>query len=164
MSRKADIQYIQHVYTHGNAARKLAVNRPPKKAPLPLFEPEMMEPEQKIRVAVDPLALGATVVAIVLVVMMVVSLLQFGAVHREQVALQEYVYTLRNENAQLERTYRAGYDLEEIAIQAQALGMIPAVEAQTMLISGKMPAQPAEPTFWENVRAFFGELFANVNT
>ena len=164
MSRKADIQYIQHVYTHGNTARKLAVNQGPKKAPLPLFEPELMEPDQKIRVAVDPLALGATVIAVVLVVLMVVSLLQFGAIHREQVALQEYVYTLRNENAQLEQTFRAGYDLEEIAVQAQALGMIPAVEAQTMLISGRVPAQAAEPTFWEQVQAVFSELFANVKT
>lgn len=164
MSRKADIQYIQHVYTHGSTARKLAVNHGPKKAPLPLFEPEMMEPDQKIPVAVDPLALGATVIAIVLVVLMVVNLLHFGTLHQEQVALQEYVYMLRNENAQLEQTYRAGYDLEEIAIQAQALGMIPAVEAQTMLISGKVPAMAAEPTFWENVQAVFSELFANVRT
>lgn len=164
MARKADIQYIQHSYTVGTAAKKLAVTEAPKKAPLPIFEPQMLEPDQKICVNVDALSLGAIAVAVVLAVLMVVSLLQFGAVHREQVALQEYVYTLSNEHAQLEQTYRNGFDLAEIKAQALALGMIPADQAQIMNISGRLPVEEPAPTFWENVQQFFGELFANVNT
>ena len=163
MARKADIQYIQHAYTDGTAAKKIVFNNNPKKAPLPLFEPEMMESEQKIRVAVDPLCVAAIVVAAVLLVVMVVNLLYFGALHRDQVALQEYVYMLSNEHAQLEQTYRAGYDLAEIEAQALALGMVPAEQLQTMSISGSVPAETAEPTFWENIQMVFAELFANAN-
>ena len=161
MANKADIQYIRHSYTDGTAARKIYFNTAPKKAPLPLFEPEMMEPDRKIRVAVDPLCSAAIVIAAVLLVVMVVNLLHFGAVHQEQVALQEYVYMLSNENAQLQQTYQAGYDLAEIEAQALALGMVPAEQLQTVTINGRIPAQAAEPTFWEGVQQFFGELFAN---
>ena len=161
MARKADIQYIQHFYTDGTAARKIAFHNAPKKAPLPLFEPEMMESDEKIRVPVDPLAVVAIVAAAVLLVVMVANLLHFGALHRDQVALQEYVYMLSNENAQLQQTYQAGYDLAEIEAQALALGMVPAEQLQTVTINGRIPAQAAEPTFWEGVQQFFGELFAN---
>ena len=143
MANKADIQYIRHSYTEGTAARKIYFNNAPKKAPLPLFEPEMMEPDRKIRIAVDPLCAAAIVIAAVLLVVMVVNLLHFGAVHQEQVALQEYVYMLSNENAQLEQTYRAGYDLAEIEAQALALGMVPAGQLQTVTINGRVPAQAA---------------------
>ena len=161
MARKADIQYVRHVYTDGTAAKKLAVNKEPKKAPLPLFEPQMLlEPDRKVSVAFNPLPLCATVVAVVLVVMMVVSLFQFCGAYQENVALQEYVYSLSNENAQLQQTYRAGYDLREIETQAMALGMVPASQVQTLTISGQVPVEPPAPTFWENVQMVFGELFA----
>ncbi|MBQ8238158.1 MAG: hypothetical protein IJZ39_08445 [Oscillospiraceae bacterium] len=160
MARKADIQYIRHSYIDGTAAKKLA-ERSPKKAPLPLFEPRMLEPDQKVEVRVDPLSVAATITAVVLVVLMVVSLLQFGAAYQQNVELQEYVYVLRNENLRLEQEYRASYDLAEIEAQALALGMVPAEQAQTMYISGAVPAEPAQPTFWENVELIFSELFAN---
>lgn len=163
MARNADIQYIRHAYTDGTAARKVVFAPGPKKAPLPLFEPELMEPDQKVRIAVDPLSVAAIMVAVVLVVMMVVSLLQFGAAHREQVSLQEYVYDLRNENVRLEQTYRDGFDLEKIEAQALALGMVPVEQLQTMTIDGQVPVAEAEPTFWEGIVQVFSELFANVN-
>lgn len=160
MARKADIQYIQHYYTSGTAARKLAVKPEQEKAPLPFFEPQMLEPDQKISVAVDPLSLSAIVVAAVLVVLMVVSLFQYGQAYQRQVALQEYVYTLSNENAELQKTYESGYDLAEIEAQAIALGMIPVEEAQVIQVSGTVPAVPAEPTRWESIQLFLSELFA----
>lgn len=163
MARKADIQYIHTSYTDGTAARKLVFqNHTPEMPPLPLFEPEKnAQSEQKVTVAVDPLSVTAIVVAAVLVVLMVVSLLQMGALHREQVALQEYVYAMRNENLELEKTYREGFDLEEIENQALALGMVPAEQLQVMNISGRVPVREAEPTFWEGVQQVFAELFAN---
>ena len=161
MARKADILYVHHYYTAGTAAKKVAVKVENKKKPLPLFEPLMMaEPDQKVVVKIDPLSMAATLVAVVLVVMMVVSLFQYSAAHQRNVELQKYVYTLSDENVRLEQKYQAGFDLKEIETQALALGMIPIAEAQTITVSGSVPAHEAEPTRWERVQLFMSDLFA----
>ena len=161
MARKADIQYVHHYYTAGSAARKVAVKAEHKKKPLPLFEPLMMaEPDQKVIVKIDPLSAAATLVAVALVVMMVVSLFQYSAAYQRNVELQEYVYALSDENVRLEQKYQAGFDLKEIETQALALGMIPIEEAQTITVSGSVPAHEAEPTRWERVQLFMSDLFA----
>ena len=161
MARKADIQYVHCYYTAGSAAKKVAVKAAPKKKPLPLFEPLMMaEPDQKVVVKIDPLSAVATLVAVALVVMMVVSLFQYSAAHQRNVELQEYVYTLSDEHVRLEHKYQAGFDLNEIETQALALGMIPIEEAQTITVSGSVPAHEAEPTRWERVQLFMSDLFA----
>ena len=160
MARKADILYVHHYYTAGTAAKKVAVKVENKKKPLPLFEPLMMtEPDQKINIAVDPLCLCATVVAVVLVCMMVASLFQYSAAHERNVALQEYQYMLSDENIRLEQKYEEGFDLEEIEVQALALGMIPVEEAQTLKVSGVVPAHETEPTRWERLGLFLSGLF-----
>ena len=161
MARKADILYVHHYYTAGSAARKVAVKAEHKKKPLPLFEPLMMaEPDQKVVVKIDPLSMAATLVAVVLVVMMVVSLFQYSAAYQRNVALQEYVYTLEGDQARLDQTYRSGFDLAQVEAQALALGMIPADQAQTITISGEIPAPQQAQTLWQRVGMFLGELFA----
>ena len=162
MARNADIQYIQHIYTSGTAARKMTHKKAVRKAPLPHFEPKTLEPDQKITISVDPLSVCAIAFAIILVVVMVVSLMQFSAAYQENVALQEYVFELRNTKAQLESVYRSSFDLAKVEAQASALGMIPAEEAQILQISGTIPAEAADPTAWETIRLFFRELFADV--
>ena len=161
MARKADIQYVHHYYTAGSAAKKVAVKVENKKKPLPLFEPLMMaEPDQKVVVKIDPLSVAATLVAVVLVVMMVVSLFQYSAAYQRNVELQEYVYALSDENVRLEQEYKSGFDLAEIEVQALALGMIPIEEAQTIQVDASVPARRAEPTRWERVQLFMSDLFA----
>ena len=162
MARKADIQYVHHYYTAGTAAKKVAVEAEPKqKKPLPLFEPLMMaEPDQKVVVKIDPLSVAATLVAVVLVVMMVVSLFQYSAAYQRNVELQEYVYALSDENVRLEQEYKSGFDLAEIEAQALALGMIPIEEAQTIQVDTSVPARAAEPTRWERLQLFMSELLA----
>ena len=161
MARKADILYVHHYYTAGTAAKKVAVKVENKKKPLPLFEPLMMaEPDQKVAVHIDPLSVAATLVAVVLVVMMVVSLFQYSAAYQRNVELQKYVYTLSDENVRLQGKYQSGFDLAEIEEQALALGMIPIAEAQTIHIAASVPARTAEPTRWERLQLFLSELLA----
>lgn len=161
MARKADIQYVHHYYTAGSAAKKVAVKVENKKKPLPLFEPLMMaEPDQKVVVKIDPLSVAATLVAVALVVMMVVSLFQYSAAYQRNVELQKYVYALSDENVRLQGKYQSGFDLAEIEEQALALGMIPIGEAQTIEIAASIPARAAEPTRWERLQLFMSELFA----
>ena len=161
MAGKADIQYIHPYYTSGTAAKKVAVKAPKNKKPLPTFEPRFMEePEEKIIVKLDPVSLCAIAVCTVLVVMMVVSLFQYSSAYHRNVALQEYVYTLEGENVRLERDYRSSFELEDIRKQALALGMIPLEEARTIQVAGRVPVAEAEPTRWEQIEMFLGELFA----
>ena len=160
MAGKADIQYIHPYYTSGSAAKKLAPKAPKKKKPLPTFEPRFLEPEQKIVVKLDPVSLCAIAVCAVLLVMMVVSLFQYREAYRRNVELQEYVYTLEDDNLLLERDFRAGLDLEDVRLQASALGMIPAEEAAVIRVAGRVPAAATEPTRWERLQLFLGELFA----
>ena len=161
MARKADIQYVHHYYTAGSAARKVAVKAEHKKKPLPLFEPLMMaEPDQKVIVKIDPLSAAATLVAVALVVMMVVSLFQYSAAHQRNVELQEYVYTLSDEHVRLEHKYQAGFDLKEIETQALALGMIPKDDALLLKIPGTIPEEIPAPTLWENIVWFLKGLLA----
>ena len=161
MARKADIQYVHHYYTAGTAAKKVAVKVENKKKPLPLFEPLMMaQPDQKVAVHIDPLSMAATLVAVALVVMMVVSLFQYSAAYQRNVELQKYVYTLSDENVRLEQEYKSGFDLTEIEAQALALGMIPISEAQTIQVDTSVPARAAEHTRWERLQLFMSELLA----
>ena len=161
MAGKADIQYVHPYYTSGTAAKKVAVKAPRKKKPLPIFEPLMTaQPEEKIIVKLDPLSLCAIAVCAVLVAMMVVSLFQYSAAYQRNVALQEYVYTLEGDQARLDQTYRSGFDLAQVEAQALALGMIPADQAQTITISGEIPAPQQAQTLWQRVGMFLGELFA----
>ena len=162
MSRNAEIQYVRHDYVSGTAARKLAAKKQAPKKPLPLFEPTMLEPNQKVLVKVSVLPAVTILAAAVLLVLMVVNLFHLSQAHQENVAIQEYVYDLRNQQAQLEQLYYEGFDLEEVRVQALALGMIPVVEADILQISGEIPVIPAEPTGGERVQAFFRELFANI--
>ena len=160
MARKADVQYVHHYYTDGTAVKKTVVKTERKKKPLPLFEPLMQEPDSQIVVKLDPVSLSAIAVCAVLVVMMVVSLVQYSAAYQRNVDLQEYVYMLEGDHARLEQEYRSGFDLTEVEAQALALGMIPADQAQTLSISGHVPAPQQDQTFWQRVGMFLGELFA----
>ena len=62
------------------------------------------------------------------------------------------------QNAMLEHGYRSGFDLDDIAQKAAALGMIPIEEAKTIQVTVTMPLEQKEPTWWEEVVWFFDGL------
>ena len=144
-------------YVDGSAVRKIEPEMPQKQAsrlpkprkrrqPVVYYNPQAM------------VSLAVTALMLILLVAGFVSLLQ---THAEVTRMEQQVTQLRRENAQLQREYESGYDLEEIRQQAEALGLVPQSEVQTMTIQ-VAPPQPevAEPTFWEQIGAFFAWLFA----
>ena len=162
MARNADIQYIRHEYTGRTAPQKKTAKKSSDRNFSRLFRPHSLEQDEKITFKVESLPVMTILVALALLVLMVMSLFQLSEIHQENVTLQEYIYDLRNEQARLEKIYYEGFNLEEIRVQALALGMIPAAEANILQISGAVPETPADPTFWEQVQARFRELFANI--
>ena len=121
MERKPDIQYVGQFYIHGSEARELARKEQEKQARtrLPL---ERLQNIQKVYL--DPVALMGIVVSVVMLVVMIVGAVQISRAWATYEQMSVQLAALQRENDVLEHGYRSGYDLEEIRIQAEAMGMI----------------------------------------
>lgn len=157
MIQKPKIQYIGQFYVYGSEARALELQEEKKKAKtkLPLAKLETIE-----KIYVDPVALAAIGVAIVMLVVMI-----FGAVQlqKDWVAYQQmadYVTDLKTENAQLSLIYRGGYDLEDIEMKALAMGLVPKSELKTMTVTITAPEKEPVLTWDQKVVRFWNELWA----
>ncbi len=159
MTRGSEGRYI-HYYTDGSAARQpepkpARVHR--KKVPKP-----RMQHQRVVLVRLDPLALGGLAIVTVLAVMMLVSAVRLSAAVGEKRQLENDVSRLRTENAELDQTYRDGFDLDEIYEKAIAGGMIPIsqAEAHPLFVGPPDEEMPAPESFWEKMCGFFEDLFA----
>ena len=157
MVRKPDTQYVHNFYVHGSEARVLELK--PRRKIIKTILPKVA-PDKTIRIGVDPIALGGTLVAVALLVMMVVGCFQFVDAYRNHQDAMNQVITLQNDNVIKRQVYENGYDLEDIHQKALALGMIPVEEAEVMYYSVQVPVREAEPTMWENITWFVNGLFA----
>ena len=155
MERKPDIQYIGQFYIHGSEARELARQEQAKRAKtqLPLFRQQRVK-----KIMVDPVAVTGIAVAVLMMVVMIVGAISIHNAWTQYGQMEAYVKTLTRENTALEQEYRAGYDPEDIRVKAEALGMIPASEAETIQIRVRVPKPEAEPTWWEDMVWFLDGL------
>ena len=160
MAEKTKIQYVSF-YSAGSAARKIDLTRPVYEQPN--YPEPTAQPQRKRRIVVrvDPLAVCSIVVSVVMLVLMVAGVFQLHSAWQQEQALAAYVEQLYAQNQELEETYRSGYDLEEIERKALALGLVPVDQVQHIRVQVEMPAQQQEASsFWDEVTAFFGGLFA----
>ena len=155
MANKPQIQYIHQFYVPGSEVQKTAPAYAPRRSRTTLPK---KAPSDKIRILVDPVALGGVVVAVAMLVLMVVGMVQYSRVCEQHAVMEKYVTQLRDENARLEHTYHSGYDIEEIKQQANALGMVPASEAMTIEVEVNVPQPEPEPTLWDEIVWFFKGL------
>ena len=154
MERKPDIQYVGQFYVHGSEARELAKQQSKSaKTKLPLSRISSIQ-----KVYVDPVALLGIVVAVVMLVVMVISAVRLPAAWKAHKQMEDYVKALEAEHTTLEHAYRSSYDLDDIAVKAAALGMIPVAEAETIQVSVTMPLVEEEPTWWDDLVWFFDGL------
>ena len=157
MTQKPEIQYVGQFYVYGSEARQAAPKELPRKIRFPLPE-KRLQAERMIYV--DPVALCAMVVAVVMLVAMAIGALQIRATWYEYNRMERYLISLQKENVTLERTYKDSYDLEEIRASALAMGMVPAEEAPVVPVLVTMPEPPQEETIWQQVCWFVKGLFA----
>ena len=155
MARQPEIQYINAAVC-GSSAYQLDV-KPLRKKKAQL--PKMKRQKRKV-IAIDPVALMSIGVACVLFVLMVVGFCRLQDARAETAALSNYVSTLQEQNSQLQDTYEAGYDLEEIEKIALAMGKVPASQVPQISVQVEVPEKVEEPTAWENFYAFLTGLFA----
>jgi hypothetical protein len=158
MARQPDIQYVRF-YTDGSAARKLELQPQKKKTRTPLPQRPRVRREKKTVVAIDPISMFATLVAGIMLIAMVVGMLQLGDINADNQKMEAYISDLHAENVALRAEYEAGYDLADVEEKALAMGLVPIDQVEKVVIEMPEPVSEPEPTFWENVGAFFAELF-----
>lgn len=157
MERKPDIQYIHQFYVYGSEARAIELERPNKKK---RFSMPQAVPDKKIRIALDPVAICGIVVAVAMLILMAVGVSQYLDVCHDYEVMSNYVIDLRNDSVTLEQSFRSGYELDDIYEKAIALGMIPAEEAEVVIIEDYVPVEKNEPTILDNIIWFCKGLFA----
>ena len=157
MSQKPKIQYVGQFYIHGSEARQLELQEKKKqaKSKLPL------ERLRKIEVVyLDPVAIFGIVTALVMLTVMILGVLQIRDDWKEYRVMSNYVSRLNSENAELQADYRSQYDLEDIRIKAQALGMVPKSDLKVRTVYVTIPQPEPEMTWLEELQWFLSGLFA----
>jgi hypothetical protein len=139
MARKPDVQYVRFV-TDGSAARALEAPAHKPKTKLPKVRKAGM-----LVLKVDPLAFTGVVLSLVMAVLMIVNCVQLKENQESADAMYGYVEQLRQENCNLTKTYRNGYDLDDVREKALALGMIPKSEAKRITVDAP-PVQSEQET------------------
>ena len=155
---KHNIEYIQKFYSYGSEAKVIEfkpVHQEPEKPALPKREKDPVT-----TICIDPIAFCGMMVAVVMLLVLVAGIIQYGVICQDHAVLSNYVNELREDNVLLQHQYNAGYDLEDIEVTARALGMIPVSEAQTISIHVEVPVREEAPSVIDNVIWFLSGLFA----
>ena len=157
MNQKPKIQYIGQFYVHGSEARALELQEQKKQAKtrLPLAKLETIE-----KVYVDPVAMVAIAVAVLMLAVMIFGAIQLQEDWAVYQQMSDYVTTLHTQNAQLTSNYRASYDLADIEIKALAMGMVPKSELKVLPITVTVPEAEPVMTWDQKVVRFWNELWA----
>ena len=157
MSQKPKIQYVGQFYIHGSEARQLELQEKKKRAKSKL----PLERLRKVEVVyLDPVAIFGIGTALVMLTVMILGVLQIRDDWEEYRVMSNYVSRLNSENAQLQADYRSQYDLEDIRVKAQALGMVPKSELEVRTVYVTIPQPEPEMTWLEEIQWFLSGLFA----
>ena len=157
MAAKPEIQYVGQFYVYGSEARKLEPKRQARREKAVVRQ---QHTEQVRVISIDPVALVGLAVAVAMLICLAVSAVGIKDTWQEYDQINKYMTYLKQQNADLEHTYTNGYDLAEVEAAAIALGMIPATEANTIILSVTVPEPEPEPTVWEDFTWFLQGLFA----
>jgi hypothetical protein len=155
---KHNIEYIQKYYSYGSEA-KVVEFKPVYKAPEKAAVPKR-EKEPVTTICIDPVAFCGIMVAVVMLVVLLASVIQYGVICQDHAVVANYVNELREENVLLQHQFNALYDIEKVEVTARALGMIPISEAKTISVRVEVPVRQAEPNVIDNVIWFLSGLFA----
>ena len=157
MNQKPKIQYVGQFYIHGSEARQLELQEKKKhaKSKLPL------ERLRKVEVIyLDPVAIFGIVTALVLLAVMTVGVLQIRDDWKDYQTMSNYVSRLNSEDAELKADCRSQYDLEDIRVKAEALGMVPKSQLEVRTVYVTIPQPEPERTWLEEIQWFLSGRFA----
>ena len=153
MAKKDEIQYVRY-YAYGSAATKLEEPERRRRE-----RPEPKPRQERIPIPFDPVAIFGTEVAVVMLVCVLVGFAQVNHVNDEITAMEGYMGTLKAENYALQKTYDAGYDLEEVRTAAEAMGLVPIEQVRHITIAIPEPEVVEELPWWEEMWNEFVSMF-----
>ena len=154
-SSKPEIQYVRFC-TDGSAARQPVWEPAPKKKKKNLPKPAV---RKKIDLYLDPLAMVGLLLAVVMVFLMTVGAMQLYRAQVREQALQRYIQSLEEEKDALEEKYRDSYDLEQVRLIAESMGMVPRSQVPVIVIAEPEPEEQPM-SFWEHIELFLVDLLA----
>ncbi len=158
MAMQPEIQYVPFCYVDGSAARKVQCQ--PQKKATAAPAPQPRRAKRKV-IAVDPVAICGTVLAVVMLVMLLAGFAEYTACRERSRQMQDYVSSLELENAQLQQQFDGNIDMEYVEEVADALGMVPAENANQIQIDVQLPPEQTEQlSLWESITTFLAGLFA----
>ena len=142
-------------YVNGSAARKLDI-------PMPRVAPKAPKVKKQKRtvVYVDPVSILGIVIAAVMLVLMSVGCVRLVHARQEVAVMQDYVTTLRRENADLQEQYITGFEPEEVRKTALGLGMIPQEQVRRVSVQVTVPQEAEQSGGWQAFLTFMSGLFA----
>ena len=154
MARRNNERYVRY-YTFGSTAAKL--EKAERKAALP----EYKTTQKRKPINFDPVSVLGNTVAVLLAVLMLVGIVQVAGTAAQVRDMQTKVTALELEQEMLLEKYESGYDLEEVRIAAESMGMIPAEEA--VRVSVQVPEVPMEVqtlSWWDSFVMGLRQFFA----
>lgn len=158
MALQPDIQYVPFCYVDGSTARKVQPQPMKKASAAPA--PKRRRAKRKV-IAIDPVAIGGIVVAVVMLVMMLAGFAKYTACQEQNRMMQDYLTSLQLENAQLQQNYESNIDLEYIRDMADSIGMVPAEDVQQVQIEVELPQEETtQMSIWDSITTFLAGLFA----
>ena len=154
MARKYNDRYVRF-YTYGSTAVK--VEDPRRTASLPKDQ----KAQKRKPIPFDPVAFAGCVVSVWLAVLMIVGLIQVAAANAQVRELETQLAALEKQEQMLQEVYYGSFDLEEIRVAAESMGMIPAEEAVHVQI--QVPAKTVEVqtlSWWDSLVVSLRQFFA----
>lgn len=157
MVQKPKIQYVGQFYVYGSEARQIALTKEKEqaKARRPMAKLQQVE-----HIYVDPVAVVSIAVAVILLITMILGTVQIYQDWETYQQVEGYLSYLNKSNAQLEETYRAGYDLEDIENKALAMGLVPVSELEKRSVTVTVPEKEPEVSRIQQLRETLENLFA----
>ncbi len=155
MASQTDVRYI-NAYVSGSMAY-MTQPKPVRKKPAVMPKFRM---KRELVIAIDPVAIFGIVVAVVMAVVLLTGFMALSQANEEALAMEAYVASLQEQNAQLQDTYDKGYDLEQVRQIALTMGMVSVEEVPHVSMEVTVPQEEAQPTAWENFCTFLTGLFA----
>ena len=161
MALQPDIQYVPFYYVEGSAARKVERRPVAGKTAAPVATQQRKRSKRKV-IRLDPVALTGLMVVVVMLCAMVVGFAEYTGSLERNAQMSAYITSLQEENDQLQQQYDQNMDLDQVQGIADALGMVPAEQAEQFSIEVELPQQETETqlSVWESFTTFLAGLFA----